>query len=186
MHEVLLVMVLQFSICKVRITIQLHMYISMKLSLLYQLLVMCLCLLLFVGTKPFCLSEEQQMIDEDIDSSGYDPSSEEEMQDDSRGQGNYNAEEQESTAENKPKLEVRRQRRNEGNLRLMISHFCLVVVIILECACKFEVQDDSVMAFHIFSTKMLMNLITGKQLIRRTLMGLTKIVKPATMMKILS
>ena len=66
------------------------------------------CLLkgiLFVGTKPSCLSEEQQMIDEDIDSSGYDPSSEEEeMQDDYRGQGNHNAEEQESTVGKQTKV----------------------------------------------------------------------------------
>ena len=67
--------------------------------------------------------------------------------------------------ENKPKLEARRQRRNEGNLR---CHFCLVVVIILEYTCKFEVQDDE---FHIFSAKMPMNLITGEKLIRRTLTG---------------
>ena len=82
--------------------------------------------------------------------------------------------------ENKPKLEARRQGINEGNLRLIISHFRLVVVIILECTCKFEVQDDSVMVFPIFSAKMPMNLITGEKLIRRTLTGPTKIVKPTT------
>jgi len=53
---------------------------------------------LFVGTKEFCLSEEQQMIDESTDCSGYDPSSEEdeegEMLDDSEDQGDNNSEEQ--------------------------------------------------------------------------------------------
>ena len=45
------------------------------------------------------------MIDEDIDSSGYDPSSEEEeMQDDSRGQGNQNAEKHESTVGKQTKV----------------------------------------------------------------------------------
>ena len=69
------------------------------------------CLLkgiLLVGTKTFCLSE-QQMIDEDIDSSGYDPSSEEdeerEMQDESRGQGNKNTAEQQSAVGKQDKVE---------------------------------------------------------------------------------
>ena len=57
---------------------------------------------MLVGTKTFCLSEEQQVIDKDIDSSGYDPSSEEdeeeEMQDESRGQGNNNTVEKQQSA----------------------------------------------------------------------------------------
>ena len=63
--------------------------------------------ILLVGTKTFCLSEEQQMIDEHSDSSGYDPSSEDEgeMQDESRGQGNNNtAEEQESAVGKQDKV----------------------------------------------------------------------------------
>ena len=80
---------------------------------------------MLVGTKTFCLSEEQQMIDEHGDSSGYDPYYEEEgeMPDESRGQGNNNtAEEQESTVEKQDNVGGEKGKRNK---RLIISNFML-------------------------------------------------------------
>ena len=57
---------------------------------------------LLVGTKTFCLSEEKKMIDEYSDSSGYDPSSEEDeegdMQDECRSQENNDSTEEQESA----------------------------------------------------------------------------------------
>ena len=83
---------------------------------------------MLVGTKTFCLSEEQQMIDEHGDSSGYDPSYEEEgeMPDESRGQGNNTAEEQESTVGKQDNVGGEKgKKRNKSNIRLIISNFML-------------------------------------------------------------
>ena len=60
---------------------------------------------MFIGTKKFCLSEEQEMIDENVESSGYDPSSEEDeeggIQDESGGQEIDNSVEKQRSAVNK-------------------------------------------------------------------------------------
>jgi len=61
--------------------------------------------ILFLGTKKFCLSEEQEMIDENVESSGYDPSSEEDeeggIQNKSGGQEIDNSVEKQRSAVNK-------------------------------------------------------------------------------------
>lgn len=77
---------------------------------------------LLVGTKAFCLSEEQQMIDESTDCSGYDPSSEEgEMQDESKDQGDNNSEEQQSVIRKQDKVGGKKAKKKRRLLK--VSNF---------------------------------------------------------------
>ena len=76
---------------------------------------------LLVGTKTFCLSEEKKMIGEYTDSSGYDPSSEEDEVGDMRRsqENNDSTEEQESAVGKQGNVEGEK---NKSNIRLIISN----------------------------------------------------------------